>query len=128
MPSYGKNIIKKLGFTGAPPSRLGFVCKPDMPPHINILFRARPPLEFVPKPSKGHSRTYKGFINGTTDIIDKFEKTEPPKRVPVEGKRGKHVKQILQSIEKTRAENMEKECKYLLIYKYLLVRRYISYF
>lgn len=32
-------------FSGPPPSKLGFVAKPEMPPHINILFRARPPLE-----------------------------------------------------------------------------------
>ena len=46
-----------------PPSELGFVCKPELPPHINILFRARPPLRFLNYPFKGIHRNYTGIFD-----------------------------------------------------------------
>lgn len=112
-----------LGFSGVPPSRLGFVCKPDMPPHINILFRARPPMEFVPLPSKGKCRKYEGILGFNKDVLDKLEKTPPAKRPPVETKRSRRLKTVIEKIEKNKVEKKEiaKECKYLII-KYLSVR------
>ena len=53
-----------------PPSDLGFVCSPSLPPHINILFRARPPLKFLNIPYKGIRRKYTGiFDNGNSNNI-----------------------------------------------------------
>jgi hypothetical protein len=112
-----------IGFTGVPPSRLGFVCKPDMPPHINILFRARPPLDQVPRERRAKSTHYEGLTSSENNILERFEKTQPPKYIPIEDKRTKRLKSIVESVEKTKLENSQKECKYLN-YKYLSVRRY----
>jgi hypothetical protein len=106
MPTYG--------FTGIPPSRLGMVCKPDMPPHINILFRARPPVEFVPRETKPRTRPYEG-ITFSENILDHFEKTDPPKYTPIEDKRVKKLKTIVTNIEKNKQDLANKECKYLNI-------------
>ena len=59
-----------------PPSELGFVCKPELPPHINILFRARPPLKFLNYPHKGIHRNYTGIFDiNNENIMDRFEKS-----------------------------------------------------
>ena len=48
-----QNIIPFNTIPKIPPSELGFVCNDEMPPHINMLFRARPPLPYLPmKPKK----------------------------------------------------------------------------
>ena len=86
-----------------PPSDLGFVCKPELPPHINILFRARPPLRFLNFPHKGIHRHYTGVFdcdNNNMNIFDKFEKETPKK----ENKLPKHVIKIIDIIK-----NMEIE-------------------
>ena len=50
--SFGTSAQKIL------PSDLGFVCKPELPRHINILFRARLPLRFLNFPHKDIHRKY----------------------------------------------------------------------
>ena len=128
MTPYDKGNTYFSGFQGVPPSRLGFVCKPDMPPHINILFRARPPLDFVPLPDKGPRRPYEGVFGLNKNILDFFQKTPPEKFIPDESKRILRLKAIIEKIEKHKAENREKlkECKYLNIR--CLGRRYFPLF
>ncbi len=125
--NHDKNNPYISGFQGVPPSRLGFVCKPDMPPHINILFRARPPLEFVDNPGENKCRPYEGFFKYDFNILDKFEKTQPEKRIPDETKRRKRLRSMIEKIEEHKLINREnsKECKYLII-RYL-GKRYFSY-
>jgi hypothetical protein len=104
------------GFQGMPPSRLGFVCKPDMPPHINILFRARPPLEYIEKPFEGECRPYEGVFGNFKNLLEMFEKN-PAELKPIESQETKRFISIVDKIEKHKAENKEKlkECKYLII-------------
>jgi len=121
MQSYNSNPSYLKGQQNVPPSRLGFVCKPDMPPHINILFRARPPLEWAPLPFKGKSRPYEGVVGiMASEILEKFDKNAPEKYIPDDSKRIRRLKSIVESIEKHKQETRDKfkECKYL-IYKYL---------
>jgi hypothetical protein len=115
------------GFQGMPPSRLGFVCKPDMPPHINILFRARPPLDYVEKSFKGKCRKYEGVFGNFENLVEMFEKS-PPELRQVESQETKRLKSIVEKMEKHKLENKEKlkECKYLYI-KYL-GKRYSPFF
>ena len=65
-----------------PPSKLGFLCKPDLPPHISILFRARPPLKYHPIEIRGIHRNYTGIFDGNQNILSKFntEKIEKKKK------------------------------------------------
>ena len=92
-----------------PPSELGFVCKPELPPHINILFRARPPLRFLNYPHKGIHRNYTGIFDSeeNKNILNRFEK-EPPK---IEKKLPKNVKKIIEiikNIEREKERNKER--------------------
>lgn len=67
-------------FNGPPPSKLGFVAKPEMPPHINILFRARPDLEYI-EPKVKHSIPKYDFVHDGNMNLDKlFEDGPPPER------------------------------------------------
>jgi hypothetical protein len=131
MPHFDKNNSYFSGFQSIPPSRLGFVCKPDMPPHINILFRARPPLEFVPLPDKVKSRPYEGIfgLNLNGGVLEYFQKGQPEKFKPDESKRILRLKSIVENIEKHKADNKEKlkECKWLLNINYLC-KRFFAYF
>ena len=95
-----------------PPSELGFVCKPELPPHINILFRARPPLRFLNYPFKGIHRNYTGIFdcdekNNNINILDKFEK-EPPKIEKKLPKQVIKVIEIIKSIEREKEKNKER--------------------
>lgn len=98
------------------PSLLGFVCKPDMPPHINILFRARPALEWIPLPAKTAFKNYTGVFdsNGDKNILDLFEKIIPPRKQEDFSKYSLKLKNIVETIEKNKFLNKEKikECKY----------------
>jgi hypothetical protein len=68
-------------FNGPPPSKLGFVAKQEMPPHINILFRARPPLDYLePEEAKKHTK-YDFIHDGKIDLDQIFEEGPPPDRV-----------------------------------------------
>ena len=72
-----QNIISNLNSNSKiPPSELGFVCKPELPPHINILFRARPPLPFLNKKIKSNTRFYTGVFDkgNSLNILDLFDK------------------------------------------------------
>ncbi len=117
MSSFDKNNAMMPSFQGVPPSRLGFVCKPDMPPHINILFRARPPLEYVPRPYKGKSRPYEGVFGVLKDVRCLFSKEPPQRHMLDDLKRLNRLKSIVQKTEEHNSENKEKmkECKYYII-------------
>ena len=67
-------------FNGPPPSKLGFVAKPEMPPHINIMFRARPPLEYIEPEEKKHTPKYDFIHDGNIDLDKTFEDGPPPER------------------------------------------------
>ena len=93
-----------------PPSDLGFVCKPELPPHINILFRARPPLRFLKLQHKDIHRNYTGVfdLSNNENILSRFEK-EPPKNREI--KLPKHIKKIIEiikNIEKQKELNKER--------------------
>ena len=92
-----------------PPSELGFVCKPELPPHINILFRARPPLRFLNFPFKGIHRNYTGVFDNeqNKNIMDKFEKESPKieKKLP---KQVLKIIDIIKNIEIEKEKNKEK--------------------
>jgi len=109
------------GFMGVPPSKLGFVCKPDMPPHINILFRARPALEKRSVEGKTKKCSYNGIFDGFTNYLEKFENNdninEDVERVQIESPCEKRFKEIVRKTENKRFENNEKlqECKYIFI-------------
>lgn len=68
-------------FNGPPPSKLGFVAKPEMPPYINILFRARPPLDYVEPIQKEHLPKYDFVHSDNLDLDKVFEDGHPPERV-----------------------------------------------
>ena len=90
-----------------PPSELGFVCKPELPPHINILFRARPPLKFLNFPFKGIHRNYTGIFDNEQNIMNRFEKESPK----IEKKLPKNVIKIIdiiKNIEIEKEKNKEK--------------------
>ena len=129
MSTYDKKNVNITGFQGVPPSRLGFVCKPDMPPHINILFRARPPLEYVPLPPKSNKKPYEGIFGSTKNIIDLFEKNVNEKRIQEDSKRLTKLKNLIKNSEVLNEENKEKlkECKYLIL-RYLSKRYSYFYF
>lgn len=92
-----------------PPSDLGFVCKAELPPHINILFRARPPLKYIEIPHKEKRRNYTGLFDlvDGQNILSRFE-TKPPenleRKVP---KRIQRLINIIQNKEKQKEENKE---------------------
>jgi U1 small nuclear ribonucleoprotein len=92
-----------------PPSELGFVCKPELPPHINILFRARPPLRFLNYPFKGIHRNYTGVFDSSdnNNILDRFEK-EPLKIEKKLPKQVKKIIEIIKSIEREKEKNKER--------------------
>ncbi|MCQ2818570.1 MAG: hypothetical protein MJ252_14975 [archaeon] len=100
-----------------PPSELGFVCRPDMPPHINILFRARPPLPFIPLKPRDIHRNYTGVLdNDSYDILSLFEKKAPPKPEIKEPKYITRMKDLVQRLDRQKELNKEKikECIILI--------------
>ncbi len=97
-----------------PPSDLGFVCKPELPPHINILFRARPPLPYIPIHHKKIRRSYTGVFDLADDEnpLSHFEQQKtnklpekPPKLVL------KHIN-IIKNIERSKRILKENEKKW----------------
>ena len=106
------NIISNLNANSKiPPSELGFVCKPELPPHINILFRARPPLPFLKKKIKSISRSYSGvFDNGNcSNILDLFEKDNNNNKLIIEeSKYIKKLKNIIIKNENNKQLNKER--------------------
>lgn len=68
-------------FNGPPPSKLGFTAKAELPAHINILFRARPPLDHLETEDKEHRPKYDLIHDGNHDLDQIFEEGPPPERV-----------------------------------------------
>lgn len=69
-------------YNGPPPSKLGFVAKQEMPPYINVLFRARPPLNYAePCFNKGRRTKYDFVHDGNHDLESIFEEGPPPDRI-----------------------------------------------
>jgi len=112
---FGKNkILTNIkGFMGVPPSKLGFVCKPDMPPHINILFRARPALEKRKVQGKSVTCQFNGIFDGFTDYLKKFDNNTEVEKQNIESPFEEKLKDIVKKTENKRFENNEKlqECK-----------------
>ena len=52
-----------------PPSTLGFMCRPDLPPHLNFFFKAKPPLEGPPNIEKKNCRRYGGVFEGESQKL-----------------------------------------------------------
>ena len=106
-----QNLFSLSSFTPKlPPSELGFVCKPELPPHINILFRARPPLKYIDMQYKDIHRNYTGIFDlaNNENILNKFEK-KPPENLEI--KQPKYVLKlidIIQKIENQKEANKEK--------------------
>ena len=113
-----QNLIQFNTIPKIPPSELGFVCKPELPPHINILFRARPPLQYIPIPYKGIRRKYTGiFDNGNSDnILSRFEKSSSPPKKEKDSKYIQKLKSIIQRMKNKKEENKKliKECIYII--------------
>ena len=116
-----QNLIQFNTIPKIPPSELGFVCKPELPPHINILFRARPPLQYIPIPYKGIRRKYTGiFDNGNQkNILSYFEKTSSPPKEEKDSKYVSKLKSIIKNLDKQSELNKQliKECKYIIVKK-----------
>ena len=113
------NPISSNPMPNLPPSDLGFVCSPSLPPHINILFRARPPLKFLNIPYKGIRRKYTGiFDNGNSDnILSRFEKSSSPPKKEKDSKYIQKLKSIIQKLKSQKEENnkLKKECIYIIL-------------
>ena len=93
-----------------PPSELGFVCKPELPPHINILFRARPPIRFLNYPHKDIHRNYTGVFDlaNNVNVLSKFEKETPQNKEIKLPKQVTKVIEIIKKIEKQKEINKER--------------------
>ena len=113
------NVISSNPMPNLPPSELGFLCTPSLPPHINILFRARPPLKFLKIPYKGIRRKYTGiFDNGNSDnILSRFEKSSSPPKKEKDSKYIQKLKSIIQKLKSKKEENnkLKKECIYIIL-------------
>ncbi len=96
---------------GLPSSRLGFVAKPEMPPHLNVLFRARPPLEYLKPIEQPKYRHYDPIISDAGNFLGLFETGPPPERArqetPVE-KQQRELKEKLRSHQKKVCEEATK--------------------
>lgn len=93
-----------------PPSELGFVCKPELPPHINILFRARPPLQYIEMPHKEIHRHYTGLFDlaNNENILSRFEKKRPDNLEIKYPKRILRLVEIIKKTEKQKEANRER--------------------
>ena len=94
-----------------PPSDLGFVCKPELPPHINILFRARPPLKFLNLPPRKITRKYTGIFDlaNNENILSKFEKNNNMNLEVKIPKKDKKIIDIIKNIAKQKENKKEME-------------------
>lgn len=130
-PQYGiSNKINPFKLNlGMVPSILGFVCKPDMPPHINILFRARPNLEWIPLPKKPAVKNYTGIYDSDPqrNVLDLFEKNKPQMEFNDFSKKNSKIKKIIENNEINRQVNRRKlkECK--LIFYFLVSFFWVSF-
>ena len=84
---------------GLPSSRLGFVAKPEMPPHLNILFRARPPLEYLRPFDPSKYRHYDSIISDAGNFLGLFEGGPPPERKKEENKIEKRQRELKEKLK-----------------------------
>jgi len=89
---------------GLPSSRLGFVAKPEMPPHLNTLFRARPPLEYIKPLEKPKYRRYDSIISDAGNFLGLFETTVPPERPKHETSVEKRRRELKEKLKEHRAK------------------------
>jgi U1 small nuclear ribonucleoprotein len=68
-------------FHGPPPSMLGFSRNNVFPPHLNILFRARPPLIYLKPVRKRRCKSYDCLRSKSKNWDDIFENGPAPERV-----------------------------------------------
>ena len=81
-----------------------------MPPHLSILFRARPPLEFAKPIPKGKCKPLVSLLDNTRDYMSMFEQQAPPKPDPPERAherkqrltKEKMIKHLIQQKEETK--------------------------
>ena len=107
-----QNLFSLSSFTPKlPPSELGFVCKPDLPPHINILFRARPPLKYIDMQHKDIHRNYTGIFDlaNNENILNRFEKKIPEN---LEIKQPKYILKLIDIIQKIENQKEVSKEKY----------------
>lgn len=97
-----------------PPSELGFVCNSEMPPHINILFRARPPLQYLPFKHHDIKRKYTGVFPTTENILSYFEKKAPSPNQKSDSKYIEKLKNLVIRLDQQKEKNktLISECKY----------------
>ena len=109
-----QNLIPFNSVPKIPPSELGFVCNDEMPPHINILFRARPPLPYLPMKPRDIRRNYTGVFDkgNNKDILSLFEKAPPPILDKKEPKYILKLKDLVERLDRQKEINREKikEC------------------
>ena len=109
-----QNLIPFNSVPIIPPSELGFVCNDEMPPHINILFRARPPLPYLPMKPRDIRRNYTGVFDkgNNKDILSLFEKEPPPILDKKEPKYILKLKDLVERLDRQKEINREKikEC------------------
>ena len=109
-----QNLIPFNSVPKIPPSELGFVCNDEMPPHINILFRARPPLPYRPMKPRDIRRNYTGVFDkgNNKDILSLFEKEPPPILDKKEPKYILKLKDLVERLDRQKEINREKikEC------------------
>ena len=109
-----QNLIPFNSVPKIPPSELGFVCNDEMPPHINILFRARPPLPYLPMKPRYIRRNYTGVFDkgNNKDILSLFEKEPPPILDKKEPKYILKLKDLVERLDRQKEINREKikEC------------------
>ena len=109
-----QNLIPFNSVPKIPPSELGFVCNDEMPPHINILFRARPPLPYLPMKPRDIRRNYTGVFDkgNNKDILSLFEKEPPTILDKKEPKYILKLKDLVERLDRQKEINREKikEC------------------
>lgn len=107
-------MMGEMSMISVPPSILGFVCKPDMPPHINILFRARPPIPYMKIEDKPKLPPYSGSFNGHPNLLSYFEKENTCMNKELLPRQEQRLKNIAEKMENSKLLNREQlnECMY----------------
>ncbi len=84
-----------------------------MPPHINILFRARPPLDYMKAEGKKKTFNLDGLFNGFQDYLNRFETKADIYQPEIESTNEKRFMDIVEKTEINRLANNDKmkECK-----------------
>ena len=64
------------------PSKLGFSCQTIFPPHVNILFRARPPINYIEPEQKKCRQTYSWVLSHNKNIESIFNSCKSEVKLP----------------------------------------------